>query len=334
MISTITRSATRLAIVLSLACAALATTLLSATPAHASNDQIAEARFVDSINAERASRGLPRLRIANDLRDTARRHSATMASGNYLHHNATLTSDVDSWTRVAENVGRGPSVSLVHGTFMGSSAHRANILDSRVTEIGVGVSSSGSTLWVTQVFRLPAVERPLVFSDVSRSSSHARDIDRLAATAITVGCGVDTYCPGRQVTRAEMATFLARSNALLPRDPRTFDDTGGRSAIHAANIEAIAKAGLTNGCGSGAYCPRRSVTRAEMASFLARSAGLTIRQSDTRYADVDPNSSHAGAIEAIARAGITNGCGGDRYCPERPVTRQEMASFLVRTFGL
>ncbi|MDP8957799.1 MAG: PQQ-dependent sugar dehydrogenase [Actinomycetota bacterium] len=52
------------------------------------------------------------------------------------------------------------------------------------------------------------------------------------------------------------------------------------------------------------------------------------------FADDDGNI-HEGFIEAIAAEGITQGCatGTPRYCPERPVTRAEMAAFLVRALG-
>jgi hypothetical protein len=39
-------------------------------------------------------------------------------------------------------------------------------------------------------------------------------------------------------------------------------------------------------------------------------------------------------IEQLAAEGITAGCGGGNYCPEDPVTRAQMAVFLVRTFNL
>jgi zinc D-Ala-D-Ala carboxypeptidase len=38
-------------------------------------------------------------------------------------------------------------------------------------------------------------------------------------------------------------------------------------------------------------------------------------------------------IEWLVSEGITSGCGGGKFCPTRPVTRAEMASFLVRMFG-
>ena len=54
----------------------------------------------------------------------------------------------------------------------------------------------------------------------------------------------------------------------------TFNDLNAGS-VHNANIAAIADAGITKGCDPGvSYCPNGLVTREEMASFLARTAGL------------------------------------------------------------
>jgi hypothetical protein len=39
-------------------------------------------------------------------------------------------------------------------------------------------------------------------------------------------------------------------------------------------------------------------------------------------------------IEALAAAGITSGCGAGNYCPDRNVTRGEMAVFLAKALGL
>ena len=39
-------------------------------------------------------------------------------------------------------------------------------------------------------------------------------------------------------------------------------------------------------------------------------------------------------IEILSNSGITSGCGGGNYCPNAEVTRDQMAVFLVRTFGL
>lgn len=110
----------------------------------------------------------------------------------------------------------------------------------------------------------------------------------------------------------------------------TFTDDDG--SVHEANIQAIAQAGITLGCGQNRYCPSEFVRRDEMASFLARALGLAPVASGP-FGDIG-TSIHAGAINAIAAAGITLGCAEGRYCPSAGVGRDQMASFLARAFGL
>ena len=107
-----------------------------------------------------------------------------------------------------------------------------------------------------------------------------------------------------------------------------------RSETHADDIVRIRDVGWTNGCRNGrVYCPDRYVTRAQMASFLVRAGGVP-PSSGHRFSDVPRSHTHHADINALWDAGITHGCGGNRYCPDRPVTRAEMASFLQRTGGL
>src|SRR5690606_32710311 len=143
--------------------------------------------------------GLPALQVASDLRSVARSHSDVMASQQRLHHNPNLSSDVKNWRRLTENVGYGPTVSGLHSALMDSSGHRANILDANVSQVGVGVTVRGGTVWVTQGFRNPTgaavlssggvTPFPGGFNDVDRNSTHGADIERLRKTGITSGCG-------------------------------------------------------------------------------------------------------------------------------------------------
>lgn len=110
----------------------------------------------------------------------------------------------------------------------------------------------------------------------------------------------------------------------------TFADDDGN--VHEPNIQAIAAEGITVGCGGDKYCPSATVRRDEMASFLARALDLAPVGSGP-FGDIGGNP-HAGAINAIAAAGITLGCAAGRYCPADPVRRDQMASFLTRAFQL
>ncbi|WKZ42157.1 MAG: MBG domain-containing protein [Anaerolineales bacterium] len=101
-------------------------------------------------------------------------------------------------------------------------------------------------------------------------------------------------------------------------------------------IESIYYAGITGGCSTNplAYCPNSSVTRAQMAIFLLRGmygqAYTPPPATGTVFADVPLTHSAAAWIEQLAAEGITGGCGGGNYCPSSPVTRAQMAIFLLR----
>ena len=108
-------------------------------------------------------------------------------------------------------------------------------------------------------------------------------------------------------------------------------------STHAAGIDTLAAAGITVGCATEPlrYCPHSPVTRAQMATFLTRALGLA-PAAPAGFADVDPDSTHAAGIDALAAAGITVGCATEplRYCPHSPVTRAQMATFLTRALSL
>jgi hypothetical protein len=116
----------------------------------------AEARFVERIGGERRAQGLPALVVAADLREVARRHAQRMAERGEPYHNPALTSEVQGWDLVAENVGVGQDADGLHEAFMASRVHRDNILHRGLTEVGVGVvGSNDGRMWVVQVFRRP-----------------------------------------------------------------------------------------------------------------------------------------------------------------------------------
>jgi hypothetical protein len=123
-----------------------------------------------------------------------------------------------------------------------------------------------------------------------------------------------------------MASFVARALNLPATSTDYFSEDGG--SLHQPDINRLAAAGITNGCGGGRYCPNDSVTRAEMASFIARALDLPATSTD--YFSDDNGSTHEANINRLAAAGVTNGCVGGRYCPLQAVTREQMAAFLHR----
>jgi hypothetical protein len=98
--------------------------------------------------------------------------------------------------------------------------------------------------------------------------------------------------------------------ATLAANPFT-DLTGG---VHDPNIDAIYTAGITTGCDPGvAYCPRGNVTREEMASFLARTAGL----------GSNPPVANAATVGGLAPSGLVRVARGE--VPARSGTTELVA---------
>ena len=100
-------------------------------------------------------------------------------------------------------------------------------------------------------------------------------------------------------------------------------------------VESLVRAGITAGCGGGNYCAASPVTRAQMAVFLLKAehgAAYAPPSCTGTFADVAcPGGFAVDWIEQLAAESVTTGCGGGNYCPDSPVTRAQMAVFLLKT---
>lgn len=166
-------------------------------------------------------------------------------------------------------------------------------------------------------------------------NTHEGFIEAIKEAGITTGCSSDgfQYCPDDNVTREQMATFLARALELDPLTAGPFLDVAG---VHAPNINAIAAAGISLGCNADGtlFCPLDPVRRDQMASFMARALdGLDPATQD--YFGDDDGNIHEDNINIVAENGITVGCDASgNYCPDNLVARDQMASFLGRALDL
>jgi cysteine-rich repeat protein len=100
-------------------------------------------------------------------------------------------------------------------------------------------------------------------------------------------------------------------------------------------IETLLHNGVTTGCGGNLYCPTNAVTREQMSVFLLVSKdgeGYNPPACVTpTFNDVPCASPFSKWIEELADRGVTTGCGNGNYCPTSPVTRDQMAVFLLVT---
>ena len=170
-------------------------------------------------------------------------------------------------------------------------------------------------------------------------------IENLFHNGVTGGCAGGGYCPGNDVTRAQMAVFLLKarygSGYLPPPATGTVFTDVPVSNPFAPWIENLFALGITGGCGTGIYCPDNSVTRQQMAIFLLKTKNgstYTPPPGVGLFGDVSPcPGTVCNFIEELYNETITGGCQTNPtllYCPGNPNLRQQMAVFLVKTFGL
>lgn len=175
--------------------------------------------------------------------------------------------------------------------------------------------------------------------------------NRLAEAGVTRGCGEREFCGATTVTRAALATLLARAHRLgLPAawelppgciEGASFnnhycDDDGHWGETY---IDTIADLGITAGCGeinrSPAYCPDKHANRAVAMTLIARAAEMDTTGFPEHFQDFDDGWGFAQPYADAAHAlGITNGCSPGYFCPGDPTSRSALAAFIVRTWAL
>ena len=93
----------------------------------------------------------------------------------------------------------------------------------------------------------------------------------------------------------------------------------------------MAQLGVTAGCSATPawFCPDGEATRAQMAVFLVRAFDL---EAAPAAGFEDTADSFAADIDALYAARVTAGCSKDPllFCPDRPITRAQMAAFLYQ----
>src|SRR3954447_5944490 len=224
------RALCRLLVTLTLALTAGATAAAVAPASAFASTYDLEAQFVAKMNAARQASGMAPYSVASDLIAVARNHSAQMASQQSLYHNPGLTTQVQNWQAVGENVGEGPSVSDIHTAFMNSPEHRANVLDHDFTQVGVGVSvDKNGIIWVTEASGKP------MYSSGSTNSSHTGSTSHSTSGHSTSTHSAGTYsAPGSGSSPASVVSPRPTPSPRAVLLHRLHELRHNRPARHAA----------------------------------------------------------------------------------------------------
>ena len=219
------------------------------------------------------------------------------------------------------------------------------------TQIWSKIKTKGGTLFIDEHAR--NAERPVRFVDCDFGRVVVNDSGGSNPSMYDfISCGLEPSdsiwaepirfgVPGAAVQRERIPAHRKRRGAKHPRfyngpgSGTGFSDTNGHT--FEAAIDWLAAKGITKGCNPPAntmFCPNDSVTRGQMAAFLVRALGYTSSGSGDYFNDTNGHI-FEDAINKLRAAGVTQGCNpsGTRFCPDRRVTRGEMAAFLGRAFN-
>ena len=168
------------------------------------------------------------------------------------------------------------------------------------------------------------------FSDVPATNVHYADITKLVEGNYINGFEDGTYRPSVSVTRGQAAKIIAN---VLGLDTTNVKDVNfkdlEKTNIFYGPIAALVEAGVINGFEDNTYRPNDTLTRGQMAKIIASAFELETKGETNPFTDAD-TSIYKDSIIALYANGVTKGKTATSFAPTAPVTRGELASFVVR----
>ena len=202
-------------------------------------------------------------------------------------------------------------------------------------------SPSNATVTILEDFCQGAPQAD--YPDRESFDVHAHAIDCITAYAMAMGFDDGTYGATLPVSRAQMASMIARmlndGGVTLPSNPPDAYP-GDDGDVHELAVNQLAALGVlddTTGQSGDSFNVSDPMRRDDMAQLLYNTYKLIIGEplADGPDAFTDDNASdNEQAINALANAGVVEGAGGGMYDPSGPVSRGQMASFFVRLMQL
>ena len=100
------------------------------------------------------------------------------------------------------------------------------------------------------------------------------------------------------------------------------------------SVSWAAENGIAAGTGANKFFPKLACTRAQVVTFLWRTAGRhMLKQQENVFSDVESDSVYYEAIMWAVGAGVTSGTGNSTFSPNQTCTRAQVVTFLWRAMG-
>lgn len=178
------------------------------------------------------------------------------------------------------------------------------------------------------------------FTDVKKGSWYYDAVMRVSEEGLFAGTGPNTFSPSAPMTRAMIATVLAKTaNAdLSGYGYQPFSDVPvGRWYTNAVCWTSENR--LVAGVGDGKFDPKANITREQLCVMLYKfdkvfGSGLKVIYNDSPFDDQDEISSWAeNAVSRMRMTGVITGRSGNTFAPKASASRAEVAAMLVRFIG-
>lgn len=169
------------------------------------------------------------------------------------------------------------------------------------------------------------------FTDVPEGSWFKDAVIWAMDKGITGGTSATTFSPDGVCTRTQAVTFLWRAaGSPAPKSSAMpFADVSAGSWYHDAVLWAVEQ-GITSGTSATTFGPDQQCTRAQIVTFLWRTAGSPAVSGSAAFSDVASDAYYAKAVKWAQANDITSGIGGGRFGSNDNCTRAQIVTFIYR----
>ncbi len=172
------------------------------------------------------------------------------------------------------------------------------------------------------------------FADVPADAWYAGAVSWATKNEITAGVGDDRFAPDRNCDRAQIVTFLWRSNgAPEPKSSANpFTDVSASDYYYKAVLWAVEN-DIVSGIDATHFSPNAPCTRAQVVTLQYRAAGKPIVAEENSFTDVPPDVWYTDAVRWAVHNNITQGYGDGKFSPDENCTRAQVVTLFYRNMA-
>lgn len=183
---------------------------------------------------------------------------------------------------------------------------------------------------------VPAQAETIAFKDVDKNSNFYNSIIELAKSEVMIGYPDGTFLPEKVVTRGEVAKIIANALKIPTENVKNpgFNDVP-EAHIFYKEIAALNAEGILLGTGNKKYNPEAPITRAQLATVIAKAFNLSKANFDEiPFEDVSIDNVHSDDIKRVLDNKVTNGTSKETFSPELSVTREQAAQLIYNAMNV